>query len=174
MDGFGLWCFAKTLCLLSLILLPEATRLISALQKPINKGRGESIPDGDTPPPFGRAADLLSRAPPAARTQPDRHTRSCTPRSPWGWSCHHVAARPITLDAPRNYAPNLRPTETWVSEGAQGWASLSSAVSAAEAQPSVSILLQEIRRWATRTHTDIDQQTTHLNKHLPSCSFCFG
>lgn len=60
MDGFGLQCFTKTRCLPSLILLPEATCLIFALQKPINKGRRESISDGDTPSPFGKTADLPS------------------------------------------------------------------------------------------------------------------
>ena len=73
MDGFGLQCFAKTHCLPSLILLPEATCLIFALQKPINKGRGESIPDGDTPPPLwegGRPAEHPRRHAPDQSATP--------------------------------------------------------------------------------------------------------
>lgn len=44
MSAFGLQSFAKTQCLLFLIFLPEATFVIFALQKAVNKGHGESIP----------------------------------------------------------------------------------------------------------------------------------
>lgn len=60
MSGFGLQCFAKTQCLLFLILLPEATFVIFTLQKAVNKGHDESIPAVGcpiTPQEGGRPAE---------------------------------------------------------------------------------------------------------------------
>lgn len=65
-DGFGLQCFAKTHFLLSPMLLPEATCLIFALWKLMNK----SPNNVDAPPLLGRAADPPST--PVACTPAER------------------------------------------------------------------------------------------------------
>lgn len=59
-DGFGLQRFAKTRCSPSLILLPQATCLVFALQKPIIRAVVRASPTGMPHHPSG--------APLAART----------------------------------------------------------------------------------------------------------
>lgn len=61
MDGFGLRCSAKTCCLLSTDPPARSNMFDFCSVKVHYKGCGESTPDGDAPPPFGRTmADLPS------------------------------------------------------------------------------------------------------------------